>query len=129
MGDRANFGFRENKDAPTLFLYGHWAGYEMLAQLAHALEAARPRWNDPAYGTRIAISHMIGTDWASETGWGLSIDSLCDNEHSVPVVDWQAQTVSLYEATWSQAPNYNKAKFTMSLDAFVKKFSKTPALV
>ena len=122
MGDRANFGFTEGNGKPTLYLYGHYAGYEMLSNLAYALEAARPRWSDPAYGTRITISHMIGKDWNSEYGWGLSIDSLCDNEHSIPVVDWDKQTVSLYADIDSLTP-----KFTMSLDAFVKKFAKTPA--
>ena len=122
MGDRANFGFTEGNGKPTLYLYGHSAGYEMLSNLAHALEAARPRWSDPAYGTRITISHMIGEDWNSEYGWGLSIDYLCDNEHSIPVVDWDKQTVSLYADIDSLT-----SKFTMSLDAFVKKFAKTPS--
>ena len=36
MGDRANFGFRDSKEN-VLFLYGHWAGHDMLAKLANAV--------------------------------------------------------------------------------------------
>lgn len=95
-----------------------------MATLAHALATARPRWDDPAYATRICISQIVGADWDSETGYGITIDSLCDNEHSVPVVNWNDQNVSLYKATWSEAPDFNDPKFTMGLEAFVSKFSK-----
>ncbi len=37
MGDRANFGFRDSKEN-VLFLYGHWAGHNKLAQLANAVQ-------------------------------------------------------------------------------------------
>jgi hypothetical protein len=122
MGDRANFGFTEGNGTPTLFLYAHDGGHEMLSHLAHALDAARSRWDDPAYATRIAISQLIGKGWDSEYGYGLSIGYLCDNNHSIPIVDWSKQTVSLYADIDSLT-----SKFTMSLDAFVKKFAKTPA--
>ncbi len=68
MGDRANFGFVQ-PNGNTIVLYGHWAGHNMLAQLAEAVFKARPRWSDPAYATRITISQMINNDWNSETGW------------------------------------------------------------
>ena len=50
MGDRANFGFRDSK-GDTLYLYGHWAGAEMLHHLATAVGKAEPRWTDEAYAT------------------------------------------------------------------------------
>ncbi len=34
MGDRANFGFVQ-PNGNTIVLYGHWAGHNMLAQLAN----------------------------------------------------------------------------------------------
>lgn len=101
MGDRANFGFKQS-NGHVLYLYGHWAGYDMLPNLAAALEAARPRWNDEAYATRIAISQLVGEQWPNETGWGLYIDTIGDNEYAVPVVDWAAKTVSMYAASWDQ---------------------------
>ena len=72
MGDRANFGFRQGED--TLFLYGHWAGYQMLAQLANAVNEAEPRWSDNGYAIRIAVSHLVGDQWREKTGWGLYIN-------------------------------------------------------
>jgi hypothetical protein len=96
MGDRANFGFKQN-NGDTLFLYGHWAGHNMLGNLAAALSAAEPRWGDSSYATRIATSHLIGDEWTSTTGWGFSINRLDDNEHKVPVVNWAEQTVTLFE--------------------------------
>lgn len=130
MGDRANFGFRENAEAPIVFLYGHWAGYQMLSRLANAVAVARPRWTDPGYATRICISQIIGEDWNQEYSYGIYVDQIGDNEHSIPVIDWNAQTMSLYEATWSASPDFERApKFSMGLEAFVSKYSKTPTLV
>jgi hypothetical protein len=126
MGDRANFAFKQ-PNGHYIVLYGHWAGHEMLKNLSLAIHKAKPRWTDEAYGTRIAISQMIGDDWDSETGWGLSIDTLCDNEHSIAMVDFMSGTFSLYEeGEWhkliSELGN-GKPKFTMSLESFIKKYS------
>jgi len=87
MGDRANFGFRDSKEN-IIFLYGHWAGHRMLENLADAVQAAEPRWGDESYATRIAISRLVGDEWTSETGWGLTVNALADNEHKVPIIDW-----------------------------------------
>lgn len=119
MGDRANFGFKQGED--TIYLYGHWAGYEMLKTLADALKASAPRWNDVAYGTRWTISNIIGNDWSQEYGWGLTVNALCDNEHSVPVVDFEAGTVTLYDCDWRRR-TLEDAKFTMTIPVFVEKF-------
>lgn len=131
MGDRANFGFKQS-NGETIVLYGHWAGYEMLKQLANAIEAARPRWNDESYATRIAVSQLVGDSWNSETGWGLTVNQILDNEHKIPVVDWLAGTVSLHEeAPWSEDGNGFKVRgmqdeplFTMELEAFIHKYKK-----
>lgn len=129
MGNRANFGFTAAEGEPTLFLYGHYAGYEMLNTLAQALDRARPRWNDEGYATRIAISQIVGDDWNGEYGYGLYINQTGDNEHSVPVVNWDTQTVSLYPYFHGPFDPTVTPKFTMGLEAFIAKFSKTPALV
>lgn len=127
MGDRANFGFKQS-NGETIVLYGHWAGYEMLKQLANAIEAARPRWTDESYATRIAVSQLVGDSWNSETGWGLSVNQILDNEHKIPVIDWDKKTFSLHEeAPWSESTEYkvrgmqDEPLFTMSLDEFIKK--------
>jgi hypothetical protein len=117
MGDRANFGFKDRK-GDTVFLYGHWAGHRMLENLANAVAAARPRWNDESYATRIAISHMVGDEWTSETGWGISVNQLADNEHKVPIINWKEQTFTLMEE------DLQTIVFESSLDSFVNKYSQ-----
>ena len=117
MGDRANFGFRDRK-GDTVYLYGHWAGYEMLGTLARAVNVAKPRWTDEPYATRIAISNIVGPDWEQLTGWGVTVNELCDNEHKVPVINWEEQTFTLYEEDLSTEV------FHMPLQDFVDKYSQ-----
>ena len=131
MGDRANFGFKQSND-DTMVLDGHWAGYDMLSNLAQAVEAARPRWSDESYATRICVSQLVGDQWQSETGWGLSVNSILDNEHKIPVVDWRTQTFSLHEeAPWGESTKVrgmmDEPIFTMTLDSFVSKYSRVNA--
>ena len=122
MGDRANFGFRQ-KNGDVIFLYGHWAGENMMARLADAIIAANPRWFDESYATRIAISTMIGEDWSQEYSWGIST-YVGDNEHSIPIVDWDSQTVSLYPHSIYTGMDLGNPKFTMSFQQFLDKFAK-----
>ena len=122
MGDRANFGFRDSKEN-IVFLYGHWAGHRMLENLADAVQIAHPRWNDEAYATRIAISQMIGDEWASETGWGISVNQLADNEHKVPIIDWKNKTFTPMEE------DLKTVIFSTTLDAFVAKYCSQLSMV
>jgi len=122
MGDRANFGFKDRK-GNTVFLYGHWAGHNMLQNLADAVQIAHPRWTDESYATRICISQMIGEDWGQETGWGLQVNQLGDNEHKVPVIDWSKQTFSLMEE------DLQTVVFTTDLTSFVAKYCSQLSMV
>ena len=128
MGDRANFGFVQ-PSGNTIVLYGHWAGYNMLQRLAESVVKAQGRWSDPSYATRIAISNMIGEGWAMETGWGLHVNEIGDNEHKIPIVDFQQQTFSLHEEdSFHNESNKvrgmkNEAIFTQDLSAFCEKYS------
>ena len=134
MGDRANFGFVQ-PNGHTVVLYGHWAGYQMLGRLADACIAARPRWNDSAYATRIAVSQLVGDDWRQETGWGLSVNLIHDNEHKIAIVDFEQQTFSLHEdAPHNDLDNKvigmnNKPIFTQDLSAFCEKYALDKILV
>jgi len=127
MGDRANFGFRADSESPVVVLYAHWGGYQMMANLAHAIATARPRWTDTGYATRIAISQLIGDEWNQELSYGIYVNQIGDNEHSVPVVNWADQTVSLYPADWGTIRidfDNDNPKFVMDFDSFIAKFSK-----
>jgi hypothetical protein len=128
MGDRANFVFVQ-PNGESIVLYGHWAGYNMLHKLADALTKAEPRWNDPAYATRIAISQMVGDQWNMETGWGLSVNTILDNEHKIAVVDFGQRTFSLHEeAPYEDTSNKvrgmkNEFIFVQDLSSFCEKYA------
>ena len=134
MGDRANFGFVQ-PNGNTIVLYGHWAGHQMLGRLADAVIAARPRWSDPAYATRIAISQIINNDWNSETGWGLHVNEIADNEHKIAIIDWDQQIFSLHEEDDHRNTDNkvrgmkNEAIFTMDLSTFCEKYALEEMLV
>ena len=128
MGNRANFVFVDGA-GDSIVLYGHWAGHQMLGRLADAVIAARSRWNDESYATRIAISQMVADDWNSETGWGLHVNEIGDNEHRIAIIDFDQQTFSLHEeAPRNDKDNKvngmkNQAIFTMDLSNFVEKYA------
>ena len=134
MGDRANFGFVQS-NGETIVLYGHWAGYNMLGKLADAVIKARPRWNDESYATRIVISQLIGDQWNMETGWGLTVNNILDNEHKIAIVDFKQQTFSLHEEDERNNLDNkingmkNDAIFTMDLSVFCDKYAMEEILV
>jgi hypothetical protein len=107
----------------------------MLGKLADAVIAARPRWTDTSYATRIAISQLIGDQWNMETGWGLQVNERGDNEHKVAIVDFQQQMFSLHEEddfrdeTNKVRGMKNEAIFTMDLSAFCEKYALENILV
>lgn len=124
MGDRANFGLRQ-VDGNTIFVYGHWAGENMLAKFANALDAAQARTpHDEAYANRIIISQLVGEDWAGTLGWGVTINYMPDNEHKVPVYDFSDDTVSLYDYDWKAGLLTDKI-VTFTRQDFIRKYSKT----
>jgi hypothetical protein len=99
MGDRWAVGFRQEQSDTNIWLYSHWGGSRRHETLAAAIDAARPRWVDNTYATRIAVSHIIGADWTRETGYGLEAgDNFhTDVEYSLLLVDWERRTVSVVD--------------------------------
>jgi hypothetical protein len=97
MGERANFGMRQ-EDGNIIFVYGHWAGVNMLTSFAYALSSANDRLpHDAAYATRITISQLVGSDWSQNLGWGITINTFADNEYPVPVYDFGTDTIAIYD--------------------------------
>lgn len=123
MGDRANFGVKQGND--TVYLYGHWAGYGMMNTLATALNKVKDfdRLSDEGYATRILFSQIVGESWVGSLGWGIYINSLGDNEHKVPVVDFRENTVTLYDYVWENG-QITEPVFTTSIDNFIKRYAK-----
>jgi len=115
MGDRCNFVFTDKPagDASIegcMVLYSHWGGESRLSDLAEALEAARGRWDDPAYGRRIVVDQLTKPGRDEETGYGLSVGELCDNEHPLTFIcfnrkqvwagDMEARSFAEFVAYW-----------------------------
>ena len=127
MGDRANFGIRQ-ADGNTIFVYGHWAGYQMLARFAKAIDRADKagRIGDNAYATRIIISDLIGDAWSQDLSWGISVNTIGDNEHKIPVFDLVTDTVSLYDYVWVKGQGLALAEkiVEFSREDFVSKYAK-----
>jgi hypothetical protein len=96
MGARVNFVFKAyESEKAHVTLYSHWGETTWREDLHNALEVARPRWSDPAYGIRIVVSQLIGSSWISETGFGLftSVDGE-DLGDTTVVVDFTNETVN-----------------------------------
>lgn len=121
MGDRANFGLRQS-NGHTLFVYVHNGGYEMMHNFAVALSKMLDanRQDDDAYGSRIVVQSLMSDAYSDTLGYGLTIDCLSDNEHSVPVYDFNTETVTLY-AGYNKFP-LTDPKFTMTLREFIERF-------
>jgi hypothetical protein len=124
MGDRANFGIKQT-NGDTIYVYGHWAGEGMLARFANALDVMTNayRVGDEAYGSRIIINQLIGSDWNTDLGWGITVNYIADNEHKVPVYDHTTDTVSLYD--WHWQTGLGDAIVTFDRVDFIHKYAKT----
>jgi hypothetical protein len=95
MGDRIVFSIKQDKEL-SVNLYSHWGGYDRFINLARALSAAEPRWNDGSYATRIIVSQLIGDQWADETGFGLwasNESGMYGGDHPDIVIDLVNKTV------------------------------------
>ena len=117
MGDRAVIGFRADKEATPIFLYSHWGGSDRYRDAMRAIEAARPRWNDAAYATRIGISQIVENYWSEELGFGLSAghNSFGQPDYDdVILVDWAAREVLIVSAD-----NSTVVEQTMTFDSFL----------
>lgn len=129
MGDRATFVIEQEKDQAPIFIYGHYAGYDMMDNFAKAVAHAKVRidMGDPVYTARMIFSYLIQDDILSEYGWGLST-YFCDSEHSVPVLNVADKTIRLLPHSWDTTFDINaKPKFIMSVDNFIGKFAKVAA--
>jgi hypothetical protein len=121
MSNSANLGIK-HPNGHIVWLYQHWVPDQLLASYAKALEAAKPRWTDPEYGTRIIISQIIGDRWGSEYGFGISVDEVCDGDHKAVLIDMSNQTVSILN---QNTPDKNvKPLVTFPFDKFVERYKK-----
>jgi hypothetical protein len=121
MGDRAVIGFKADNASVPVYLYSHWGGSDRYRDAQRAIEAARPRWNDHAYATRIGISQIVENYWAEETGFGISAG---ENSFSTPdyddviVITWDSRSIEIVSAADSE-----KILQTLTFDEFQRMVS------
>ena len=116
MGDRAVIGFKADKEAIPVFLYSHWGGSDRYRDAQRAIEAARPRWNQADYATRIGISQIVENYWSEETGFGISAGhkSFCQPDYDdVILITWDTRLVEIVSAGDTE-----KVSQTMTFDDF-----------
>lgn len=118
MGDRAVFGFKQSvADDCPIYLYSHWGGCDRYIDAQRAITAARPRWSDPAYATRIAVSQIVENYWKEELGFGLSAgeNNFCQPDYDdIIVIVWGERQVWIASASDSR-----KVSLRMSFDDFL----------
>lgn len=105
MGARTNFELKDSKG--SVWLYSHWGGDSKAEDLATALAKAEPRWTDTTYAMRIVVSQLIGKDWDSETGYGLSSYEAGEESYSPISVDFDSQRVDYEECEYTFAEFVN----------------------
>jgi hypothetical protein len=80
MGDRR---MAEIKTADgSLYVYTHWGGGEMVDVAINAILAAKGRWNDSSYATRIIVDQLTKPSRDSETGHGLMLGPNAEDEYN-----------------------------------------------
>lgn len=122
MGDRANFGMRQD-NGDVLFIYLHSGGEGMLKRFANAIAKAKAygRMTDDAYGSRIIVESVLDGAWSKDLGYGLTVNSLCDNEHKVPVLDFARQTVTLYDM--DSGYGFDHSLVTFGVERFIERYA------
>lgn len=96
MGARINYVFTDGTDT-SVVLYSHWGQTYWETDIAGALQHAKPRWEDAAYGTRMMISYLIKDSVMDETGFGIyavqNVGTMDLGEQTV-VIDFVNKTVT-----------------------------------
>lgn len=126
MGDRYNVAFKASERSMPIWLYSHWGGADRFTTIAEAVEAARPRWYDPSYATRVATSSIIGKWWTETTGFGLEAADKPSTMGDYPealVVIWDAELVQVVD---ERTPDV--VRYTMTFKTFLDERSREKAL-
>jgi len=104
MGDRSNVFIQQGKNSAGTYgvgIYAHWAGDRLHEEALEALMSpeARGRVGDSSYLTRIIVHKVLESlaDSSDPTGFGLWVDSPCDNDN-YPTLVIDARTGSAWLA-------------------------------
>lgn len=108
MGARTTWAIKTEDGDAVVWLYSHWGGDSKFEDTQEALLKAEPRWGDVSYGARIFISQIIGKQWDSETGFGITTGTLDDvpfeESYDLVFVDFTRQMITYgrFEFTFSE---------------------------
>jgi hypothetical protein len=94
MGDRGNIVVLQGDPGRqhALVFYTHWSG-SCIGNVVQEALAKRWRWSDEAYLARIIFCQLVKGQEMTETGFGICVGSVPDNEHPILVVDCARQEV------------------------------------
>ena len=100
MGDRRMAEIRTQDG--SIYFYTHWDGATLPGAAFEAVLAAKPRWSDESYATRIVIDKLLAPYRDQETGAGLMLqpnaeDSYNSDKPSV-IIDLVTRTVVVIAA-------------------------------
>jgi hypothetical protein len=92
VGDRSNVFIQQRKEGnhwTGIGLYSHWGGLEMHANAIKAAQDSVSRLGDPEYFTRRVIHKVLNMQDpdAGETGHGLWVGEMPDNEYPILVIN------------------------------------------
>ena len=97
MGDRAIAEIKVEKG--SLFVYTHWGGSELPEDAKQAIRAAKPRWDDEPYGTRIIVDQLTKAGRDQETGYGLMLapdaEDSYNNDNPSVIIDMVKQELTV----------------------------------
>lgn len=98
MGARTTWAIKTETGDAVTWLYSHWGGDGKFMDTMEALAKSKPRWNDNTYAARIFISQIIGDQWDSETGFGITTGTLAqipfEESYELVVVDFTTNTIT-----------------------------------
>jgi hypothetical protein len=80
MGDRARAEIQT--DEGSVFVYTHWGGCDLPETAKEAVRAAKPRWDDDSYATRILVDQLTKGGRDQETGYGLLLKPNAEDEYN-----------------------------------------------
>jgi hypothetical protein len=107
MGDRGMIGveFPRNEyeedlrePAKMIYLYTHWGGSEVAADLARALQHGGDQ--DPAYLCRRIFEEMRGPFADTSRHFGITPHPVGDAEYAVPIVRWRKMEHFDHRRNW-----------------------------
>ena len=98
MGDRRMAEIRTK--AGSLYVYTHWGGGSFPDMARAAVLAARPRWNDAPYATRIIVDKLTMKGRDLSFGYGLLLepdaeDSYNADEPSI-IIDLVSRAITVF---------------------------------